>query len=78
MDISVIIPTYNRKHTLRRAIQSVEHQSLPLRDVVVDDGSSDGTKEWIKKKYIHKVHISKNSGVSSARNKGIKISTEIG
>ena len=52
MDISVIIPTYNRKHTLRRAIQSVEQQSLPpLEIIVVDDGSSDGTKEWIKKKY---------------------------
>ena len=76
MDISVIIPTYNRKHTLRRAIQSVEQQSLPpLEIIVVDDGSSDGTKEWIKKKYPHIKYIyQKNSGVSSARNKGIKIS----
>ena len=61
MDISVIIPTYNRKHTLRRVIQSVEQQSLPpLEIIVVDDGSSDGTKEWIKKEVPpHKVHIPK-------------------
>ena len=58
MDISVIIPTYNRKHTLRRAIQSVEQQSLPpLEIIVVDDGSSDGTKEWIKKKHPYIKYI---------------------
>ena len=75
MHVSVIIPTYNRKHTLKRAIQSVYKQSLlPFEIIVVDDGSKDGTKEWVKQKcpgikYIYQ----KNRGVSSARNKGIKI-----
>ena len=52
MHVSVIIPTYNRKHTLKRAIQSVYIQSLlPFEIIVVDDGSKDGTKEWVKQKY---------------------------
>ena len=75
MHVSVIIPTYNRKHTLKRAIQSVYMQSLPpFEIIVVDDGSNDGTKEWVKQKYPDIKYIyQKNSGVSSARNKGIKI-----
>ena len=74
MNISVIIPTFNRKETLKRAIQSVEMQSYtPYEIIVIDDGSDDGTKEWLKDnfpnvKYIYQM----NSGVSSARNKGIK------
>ena len=75
MYVSVIIPTYNRKHTLKRAIQSVYMQSLlPYEVIVVDDGSNDGTKEWVKQKYPNVKYIyQKNSGVSSARNRGIKI-----
>ena len=74
MKISVIIPTFNRKKTLGRAIQSVSNQSLsPFEILIIDDGSNDGTKEWIKEsfqdiKYIYHNH----QGVSSARNKGIK------
>ena len=75
MHVSVIIPTYNRKHTLKRAIQSVHLQSLPpFEIIVVDDGSNDGTKEWVRQKYPNVKYIyQENSGVSSARNKGIKI-----
>ena len=74
MNISVIIPTFNRKKTLKRAIQSVLMQSYTPYDIIfIDDGSDDGTKEWLKDnfpnvKYIYQM----NSGVSSARNKGIK------
>ena len=74
MKISVIIPTFNRKKTLGRAIQSVMNQSLsPFEILIIDDGSNDGTKEWVKEspqdiKYIYQ----NNQGVSSARNKGIK------
>ena len=75
MHVSVIIPTYNRKHTLKRAIQSVYIQSLPpFEIIVVDDGSNDGTKDWVKQEYPDIKYIyQKNGGVSSARNKGIKI-----
>ena len=74
MNISVIIPTYNRKETLKRAIQSVLIQSYtPYEIIVIDDGSEDGTKEWLKDNYPNVKYIYQmNSGVSSARNKGIK------
>ena len=74
MNISVIIPTFNRKKTLGRAIQSVIDQSLlPFEILIIDDGSNDGTKEWIKDNFQGlKCIYQNNKGVSAARNKGIE------
>ena len=74
MKISVIIPTYNRKKTLARAIQSVINQSLsPYEILIIDDGSNDGTKEWVKENFQNVKYIYQNNhGVSSARNIGIE------
>jgi len=73
MTNSVIIPNYNRKHTLGRAIDSVLAQTVqPLEIIVVDDGSTDGTLEWLKIIYPKIQSISQsNKGVSAARNMGI-------
>jgi len=74
MNISVVIPTYNRKHTLSRAIASVLNQTLqPIEMIMVDDGSTDGTADWIQETYprINPIRQS-NKGVSAARNIGIK------
>ena len=74
MNISVIIPTYNRKHTLSRAIKSVNDQTYePFEIIIVDDGSTDGTKEWLAKRHPRVQYIYQpNAGVSAARNLGIK------
>ena len=77
MKISVIIPTYNRKKYIKRAIDSVIRQSYkPFEIIVIDDGSTDGTYEFIKKSYSSsQISLEKqiNNGVSSARNKGVKL-----
>ena len=74
MDISVIIPTYNRRNTLSRAVESVLNQIYkPIEIIVVDDGSTDGTKEMFSEMYpLVRYIYQANSGVSSARNTGIK------
>ncbi len=74
MDISVIIPSYNRLAVLTRAIDSVLAQTSAVDEIIViDDGSNDDTRAQIthqypEVKYIHQA----NSGVSAARNRGIK------
>ena len=80
MNISVVIPTYNRKHTLPRAISSVLNQTLqPTEIIMVDDGSTDGTADWIQETYPRINPISQsNKGVSAARNIGIKSANAIG
>ena len=72
--ISVIIPTYNREKLVSRAIESVLNQSFqPEEIIVIDDGSTDGTKELITSKFPRTQYIwQENSGISSARNEGIK------
>ncbi|MCX7097332.1 MAG: glycosyltransferase [Methylococcales bacterium] len=73
MDISVVIPSYNRCDLLRRAIQSVFAQTrLPSEVVVIDDGSTDGTRAMIQTEFpqVH-YYYQENQGVSSARNAGV-------
>lgn len=75
---SIIIPTYNRAHLLPKAIQSVIEQSFTNWElIIVDDGSTDNTKEVISNfkdvriKYIYQ----SNQERSAARNTGIKNAT---
>lgn len=74
LKISVIIPTYNRATLTKRAIESVLNQNIqPYEIIVVDDGSTDNTKEVLQSFGDKIVTIyQKNSGVSVARNRGIK------
>ena len=47
--VSVIIPVYNRAAMLGRALQSVVRQSVQCEEViVVDDGSTDGSRELVE------------------------------
>ncbi len=74
--ISVVIPTYNRCHTLARALDSVLEQSItPLEIIVIDDGSTDNTGEFLKANFPDVKHYRQsNHGVSHARNRGIESS----
>lgn len=72
---SIITPTYNRVGFLENTISSVFHQSYPSWElVVIDDGSTDKTKELVggfKDKRIRYVYQS-HQGPSAARNKGLE------
>ena len=71
--ISVIIPTYNRQHTLENAIFSVLNQTHShLEIIIIDDGSTDNTKNWLMQNYpqVHYIY-QPQQGVSAARNNGI-------
>jgi len=77
MNISVVIPTYNRIELLKRSIDSVINQTIkPSEIIIVDDGSNDGTEAMVKKQYDSlKIIKQKNKGASAARNSGIKASS---
>jgi glycosyltransferase involved in cell wall biosynthesis len=72
--ISAIIPTYNAARYLPEAIASIRSQNYaPLEILVVDDGSTDGTRQlargWPDVRYVYQ----ENQGVSAARNTGIAL-----
>src|SRR3989304_6831314 len=74
--VSIIIPTYNCQKYIRQAIESALAQTYKnIEIIVVDDGSSDNTREEIddlisekKISYIYQA----NKGLPGARNTGIK------
>src|SRR5512135_2377456 len=75
MTVSAVIPTFNRLGYIRRAIDSVLAQTVPVDEVlVVDDGSTDGTAEALAAEYGAGVRIVKqaNTGVSGARRRGVR------
>jgi len=73
--VSICIPTYNRKNYLRETIDSIMVQTYKDYEIViVDDGSTDGTEEMIKKLAIPiTYHWQKNSGDAATRNKLIEL-----
>lgn len=75
--VSVIIPTYNRKESLLRALESLSRQTYPANHfevIVVDDGGSDGTEDALRTasypfplRYLRQPHL----GVGAGRQLGL-------
>jgi glycosyltransferase involved in cell wall biosynthesis len=69
---SIVITTYNRAPLLQRAIESAQGAGSDLEVIVVDDCSTDGTRELCSSLAgIRYVRLSDNRGLSHARNVGI-------
>jgi glycosyltransferase involved in cell wall biosynthesis len=74
--VSVVIPTYNRKASLRRTLDALCAQTYPLQQVeiiVVTDGCTDGTAEILshyEAPFTLRVIEQLNQGPSAARNQG--------
>ena len=76
--VSVIIPVFNTKSTLKRAVRSVCRQTYPnLELILIDDGSTDGSCELCdvlatKDSRIRTIHQPTNQGVEEARYRAIQ------
>ncbi len=74
-DVTVVIPTHNRLTYLQEALASVSAQRAPVAQViVVDDGSSDGTADWLAAKGEASWRVLRQApsrGGSAARNAGL-------
>lgn len=76
--ISVIVPTYNRRATLERALDHLEAQTVgpdALQVIICDDGSTDDTLERIRERSVPfriELVTQANSGPAAARNRGLR------
>ncbi len=76
--ISLIIPTYNKVNRLKYLLESlcIQDAEIPFTVIIVDDGSTDGSKMLIEKyrsRIDLKVYTIQNSGRSHARNVGLEM-----
>lgn len=75
---SIIMPLYNKAPYVRKAVESVVAQTCGDWElIVVDDGSTDGSKEVVEQITDSRIHIihQKNTGVGAARNRGVAASS---
>lgn len=82
-DVSVIVPTHDRRHLLGRCLASIVRQTgVSIEIVLVDDGSDDGTVDEFPR--VHEANptvrllthrLAENAGQATARNVGISIAT---
>lgn len=79
MKLSIVVPVFNEKKTVAEILNKVKEVKMPGIEkeiIVVDDGSTDGTKEILKKIKIGKIIFHEvNSGKGAAVSAGIKNST---
>lgn len=81
IDVSVIIPVFNASKYICKTLNSIINQDFENYEIIViDDGSTDDSLEIINNtlkntEIPHKIIHQENSGVSSARNRGIEVST---
>ncbi|RMG55067.1 MAG: glycosyltransferase family 2 protein [Acidobacteria bacterium] len=78
--VSIVIPTWNGRHLLERGLPSVmeaaqayaQEKSTAVEVIVVDDGSTDGTTDWLRAAYPHITTVRKevNEGFASTSNAG--------
>jgi glycosyltransferase involved in cell wall biosynthesis len=78
-EVSVVIPTHNRCERLRLSLGSaLAQEGVAMEVIVVDDGSSDGTRAMVDALRETRVHLVRNEvalGESGARNRGIAETT---
>lgn len=80
IDISVLIPTYNRKLILQKTISHICNQTFPKRKyevVIIDDYSKDGSQEYLSNlklplKFTY-LQNGENLGRAKTRNRGLKV-----
>jgi glycosyltransferase involved in cell wall biosynthesis len=77
LPVTVIIPAYNRREMVARALASVSRQTArPAEVIVVDDASDDGTAEAAERLGARVIRHDSNGGTAAARNSGLAGATQ--
>ena len=79
MKLSIVIPCYNERDTINEIINAVRNAPIDSKEIIiVDDGSTDGTREILKKlnsQDLNIIYHSKNKGKGAALRTGFKVAT---
>ena len=73
MKTTIIIPNYNGLSFMEPCFEALEAQTMKdFKILVVDNGSTDGSVEWLKEREIPSIFLPENTGFSGAVNVGIR------
>lgn len=74
LNIHIIIITYNAMKWAEKCFTSLKHSSVPVKCIVIDNGSTDGTQGYIKRHFpeVHFIQSEQNLGFGKANNLGIE------
>lgn len=76
MKISVVVPTYNVEPYIAQALESALGQTRAAHEViVVDDASTDGTREVVRRYPVRLIELERNGGGAAARNRAIEVAS---
>ncbi|MFA6512418.1 MAG: glycosyltransferase family 2 protein [Patescibacteria group bacterium] len=76
--ISIVIPTRNRRDLLKECLASLKKQQGPFEIIVVNDASTDGTREFLNENAVQNLRLLENEtqqGKSETRNRGVRAAT---
>ena len=74
MKTTIIIPNYNGLSFMEPCFEALEKQTTKdFKILVVDNGSTDGSVEWLKEREIPSIFLPENTGFSGAVNVGITV-----
>lgn len=70
---TIIIPNYNGLSFMEPCFESLKEQTVrDFKVLVVDNGSTDGSVEWLKEHRVPSIFLKENTGFSGAVNTGIR------
>lgn len=73
--LTIILPTYNRRQVLERTIATYIELSRRHEVLVIDDGSNDGTCDWLRGLGLRVIRHARRQGLPAARNTGLVTAT---
>ena len=76
MKVLIIIPAYNEEKSLERVIEYLKAVCPQYDYIIVNDGSTDSTKEICRRNRYHVINLPKNQGLTSAIQTGMKYALE--
>jgi len=79
VELSILIPTYNEIKTIDNILKKIDAINIEKEIIIVDDGSSDGTKEYLSKLSKRKYNVlfhKKNMGKGAAIKTGLKYASK--
>ncbi|MEM4267009.1 MAG: glycosyltransferase, partial [Candidatus Nanoarchaeia archaeon] len=72
--VSIIMPVFNNLEYTKKAIAAIGRHTKGYELIVIDNGSTDGTKEWLdERQEIRVLHLPENLGVPGAKNLGLAL-----